>query len=294
MDAIKGLTRLGGVASHAELVAALGRKELRLAVGAGDVRRVGQGVYALPQADRDDIAVKRLSGALGLTSAALAHGWKVRVPPDRPMIWVPRHRKVSPARREGVDLRWGDVTALELETGVTTRIRTVIDCARFLPFDDAVAVADSALRSETVTPETLLAAAEASPRTRRKQALAVVAAADGRAANPLETGLRTICRRIPGLDVEPQVMVGDIGRADLVDRGRRLVIEAESMEHHGTRTKYRRDVRRYTAMVGARHLVLRFCWEDVMFAADDVQASIESVLSWWPPAERLAVEPPAA
>ena len=294
MSATKVLTRLGGVASRAELEAALGRTELELAVAAGDVRRVGQGVYALPQADRDQVAVKRLTGALGLTSAAMAHGWKVRVPPDRPMIWVPRTRKVSASRREGVDLRWGALTAAELAAGVTTPARTVIDCARFLEFDDALAVADSALRSKHVTPEELRAAAEASPRTGRAKVLAVVAAADGRAANPMESGLRGICRRIPNLDVEPQVKVGDIGRADLVDRGRRLVIEAESMEHHGTRTKYRKDVRRYTAMVGARHLVLRYCWEDIMFAADDVRASIESVLTWWPPAERLAVESPAA
>jgi len=92
-----------------------------------------------------------LSGALGLTSAAVAHGWKVRVPPDRPMVWVPRHRKVSAARREDVDLRWGMLNAAELEAGITAPVRTVVDCARLLPFDDALAVPDSALRSTTVT-----------------------------------------------------------------------------------------------------------------------------------------------
>jgi len=48
MDATDALTRLGGVGAHAELVAALGRNRLRLAVEAGAVRRVSQGVYALP------------------------------------------------------------------------------------------------------------------------------------------------------------------------------------------------------------------------------------------------------
>jgi hypothetical protein len=38
----------------------------------------------------------------------------------------------------------------EIVAGVTGPLRTVVDCARVLPFDSALAVADSALRSGNV------------------------------------------------------------------------------------------------------------------------------------------------
>jgi hypothetical protein len=58
--------------------------------------------------------------------------------------------------------------------GVTDPVRTVIDCARDLPFDEALAVADSALRSGKVGPDALRQAAARSPRTGR----------DGRSGSP--------------------------------------------------------------------------------------------------------------
>lgn len=67
------------------------------------------------------------------------------------------------------------------------------------------------------------------------------------------------------MDVEPQQWVGAIGRADLVDHGRRIVIEADSFEFHSDRASLRRDVHRYTAFVRLGYRVVRFTWEDVMF-----------------------------
>jgi hypothetical protein len=85
--------------------------------------------------------------------------------------------------------------------GVTTPSRTVIDCARLLPFDEALAIADSALRSGFVTREELTEAD-----VRGAGALAVrrvVRHADPRAANPFESVLRALCLEA-GLSVEPQ------------------------------------------------------------------------------------------
>lgn len=58
-------------------------------------------------------------------------------------------------------------------TGVTSPPRTVADCARWLPFDEALAVADSAMRAG-LTRRDLLAAVEALPRTGRERARWVV------------------------------------------------------------------------------------------------------------------------
>ena len=291
MEAVIALTRLGGVASHAELVNAAGRSALRAALDAGLIVRAATGTYGVPDADRARLAALKLNGALGLTSAALAYGWKVKDLPAAPTVWVPRNRRVSPHRRHGIDVRWGSLTTGELSRRRTDPARTVVDCARFLPFDEALAVADSALRSGEVGPIGLLEAAEMAPRTGRSQAIRVAGAATHEADNPMESVLRAICLDIKGLQVLPQQWVGDVGRADLVDRARRLVIEAESMEFHGSLAGYRRDVRRYTGFVGERHLVLRFCWEDIMLRPAAVTAAIEEVLTWWPPPSRHAARP---
>lgn len=234
MEVVVALTRLGGVASHAELVSAAGRSALRSAVDAGLIVRTATGTYGVPDADRARLAALKLNGALTLTSAALAYGWKVKELPPQPSVWVPRTRRVSADRREGIDIRWGALTPRELARRRTDPARTVVDCARFLPFDAALAVADSALRSGDVGPIGLLEAAELSPRTGRARAIRVATCATPEAANPMESVLRALCLEIDGLDVLPQQWVGDVGRADLVDPDRRLVIEAESMEFHGS------------------------------------------------------------
>ena len=92
--------------------------------------------------------------------------------------------------------------------------------------------------------------------------------ASGLAANPFESVLRAIALDVPGLDLRPQVVIAEggwVGRPDLVDTERRLVVEAESFEFHGRRAALRRDCERYTALTLLGWTVLRFAWEHVMF-----------------------------
>ncbi len=86
----------------------------------------------------------------------------------------------------GLEVHWADVPAFDVSGVVTTPLRTVINCARAYPFDVALTVADSALRSRQVTLSQLLATAERSPRTGRRAAIRVARQADQRAANRFE------------------------------------------------------------------------------------------------------------
>ena len=104
---------------------------------------------------------------------------------------VPHHRKVVASRRSGVRVLWINLADDQVADGVTTPFRTVIDCARLLPFDEALAVADSALRSGLVTREELDAIdvrGAGAAAVRR-----VLRHADARAANPFESVLRALC-----------------------------------------------------------------------------------------------------
>ena len=162
--------------------------------------RVSHGLYGLPNVQAAGLAARRLNGVLSLTSAALHHGWPVLVPPAKPHVTVPRHRKVAATRRAGVDLHYADVASDGI---ATTPEQTVIDCARFLPLPDALAVADSALRAG-VGRHSLLIAAGKSPRTHRDKVFAVVEAADKRAENPFESAIRGVSLEFPELRLVPR------------------------------------------------------------------------------------------
>jgi very-short-patch-repair endonuclease len=277
MDAVEALTRLGGLGTRSEVLALTSRQGLRRAILDGRVVRLKAGTYALPDADQARVAARALGGTVSMLSAALHWGWKVRMPPARPSVTLARHRRIA-ARGVEADVRWANLAPDDVVDGVTGKLRTVVDCARWLPFPDGLSVADSALRAGDVTQPQLLAAAGASSRTGRPAAIKVALAADERAANPFESSLRAIAIGVPGLCVEPQFPIGTVGHADLADERLRIALEAESWEFHATREAFRYDVRRYTSFTRLDWLVVRFLWEDVMHRPDRVHAILADVV----------------
>ncbi len=270
------LLRLGGVASRRQLLEVLTPGQLRSAVSEGRVSRVGHGLYALPEVDDARAAARSLCGVLSHTSAALHHGWPVKSPPRRPHVMVPRKRRVAPGRKAGVHLHYGE--AAECADGLATSPeQTVVDCARVLPFDEALAVADSALRAG-VGRHSLLAAAERSSRTGRTRAIRVVEAGDGRAENPFESVVRALSLELPALRLVPQVVIPGYGRPDLYDEASRLVVECDSFTFHARREAVVKDVERYNAAQLHQLALLRFAWEHIMLRQDYVRQTFRSWL----------------
>ena len=276
MDAVEALHRCGGVADHATLRRLTTRRSLRRALSDEAVVRVSMGRYALPSAHDALVAAHRVRGVISHLSAAAWWGWELKSQPPRPEITVPKHRE---RHSRGVHLHWADLTEDDIREGVvTSRERTLVDCLRALPFDEALAVADSALRADDITHEQLTGLARAARGPGSRQIRRVAAQADGRAANPFESVLRALAVEA-GLDVRAQVVVavqnGSV-RPDLVDERRGLILEADSFGWHGSRAALRRDCRRYNALVVAGWFVLRFSWEDVMHDQDYVREVLRS------------------
>lgn len=264
MEAVAALARLGGVADARSLLRLTTRRRLGRAVHRGAVVRVSRGRYALPAASEARREAVRLTAVVCLRSAAAHHGWAMKEQPPMPELAVARTRRLDEERRSGVRIVWMDVATDDLHAGVTTPLRTVIDCARRLPFDEALAIADSALRSGLVSRADLAgidvrgAGAGAVRRVLRH--------ADGRAANPFESVLRALCIEA-GLEVEPQValhLVTGVVHPDLVCLGMKVVLEADSWTHHATRRGHTRDCARYNLLVLHGWRVFRFTWEQVM------------------------------
>ncbi|MBO0842597.1 MAG: DUF559 domain-containing protein [Nocardioides sp.] len=280
------LRKQGGSATRRELLALGLSGQLEAALAAGTLVALTGARVALPGLPDDKAAALALGGVVSGLSAARVWGWSLKREPTTIEVTVPRN--ASRKTRAGVVVRRQDLPAGATGPGaITSRAQTVVDCARMLPFDEALCVADSSLRDGLVTGltrEDMIRAAESSPRTGRRRALDVIAAADPRAANAFESVARAIVIPISGLRVEPQ---GELGLneggtpqyGDLVDADLKLLIECESWAYHSGEEPFRRDVRRYTDLVARGWTVLRFVWEDVMQHPDYVRRQVERVVA---------------
>lgn len=281
------MRELGGVARRRVLLRVTSRKRLDRAVVRGEIVRTNRGVYRLASADLALVRATELRGTVSHLSAATLHGWEVAYPATCPWVTVPRN--VGASAPGDCFVFWADLSD---EAGpVTSPLRTVIDCARRLEFGPALAVADAALRHGDVTRAELASAAAAVRGKGAATARRVAAQASGLAANPFESMLRAIAIEV-GLSVRPQVGIGigpgEVVHPDVVDRGRRVVLEADSWEFHAGREAHARDCRRYTLLVVHGWTVLRFTWRQVMHEADFVRWCLDSLLEGTPPEANVA------
>ncbi|MEV0801361.1 DUF559 domain-containing protein [Kribbella sp. NPDC050281] len=273
------LHRRAGTATYAELRALVPARAIRGGLADGAIRRIAKGVYALPPVPDPLAAARAQGGLVSHLSAAVLHGFSVLDLPDKPQVTVPRgqHRRLSPIQCE---LHWAD--DVPSEDRCTGKLRTVLDCARTLPFEAALTVADSALRLGALDrAQLLIAAAElVGPGSRRARRIA--AAADGRAESPLESVLRSILIEA-GIDgFVPQVVVRDgtfSARIDLGHPGLLIALEADGFAYHSTRTALTRDCRRHVNLTLRGWRLLRFSWEDVMFDRGWVVEAIRQAMA---------------
>jgi very-short-patch-repair endonuclease len=277
MDVQEALTSLGGVATTRQLVRLSSARELRAAVAAGAVVRVGRGRFRTKDADKALKRAAELRGMASHLSAAQVHGWEMPYAPSIPWVTVPRQRQVPKERRAIVV--WADLSD---EGGfVTSKLRTVVDCGRRCEFVVALSIADSAIRCGDVDAESFVKAAsqvrgKGAARVRR-----VAAHASGLAANAFESALRGIALEA-GLDARPQVPVTTGGieiHPDVVDVDRRIALEADSWEFHATKDAFQRDCWRYTSLTADGWTVLRFTWWQVMEQPDWVREVIERIVA---------------
>ena len=274
MDAVAALTRLGGIGSTAEVLALTSRKRLRGAVASRRVVHVSRGRYALPAADEARDVAAQVGGHLRLLSAAAHWEWETKWPARYPQVVAPRR----PDRPVPAELVYDVLPRADRDGWATSRLRTVLDCAAQLPFDEALAVADSALRHHDLAPEELLGALrpDTPPSVRR-----VLENATDLAANPFESVLRAI---LIGADIAvvPQwspTLGGVTYHPDLVEPFHAIAIEANSWAHHAGKAEHDADCQRYNALVIGGWTVLRFTWEQVMFSPRVVVETVRAAMT---------------
>jgi hypothetical protein len=185
VSVVEVLVELGGVAARAALVAATSRADVDRALREHEVVRHRRDRYALPVAEDALAIAHRLTGVVAGVSAALHWGWAVKTVPERPVIVLPRNRRLRGDEAEVASLRRVDLGPDDVDGVVTAKDRTLLDCLRWEPADSALAVADSALRDGFPRPRLSALARDArGPGSSRARWVAL--RADARSANSFE------------------------------------------------------------------------------------------------------------
>ena len=267
-DPVDVVRRLGGAAEASEILPWTTRHRLWRAVVDGRLTKAGHGVYMLPELPEPERAAARVRGVLSHASAAAWWGLALVTPPDVVHVTVPHGAR--PPAEQGVRVHSSRHPPADQREGerCTPVLRTVLDCAATMPLREALAVADSALAQRFLQGPELLDAARAARGPARGRLVRVALAADHRACNAFESCLRGLVLEAGLEGFEPQLEIRlptRIVHVDLGDPERRLVLEAESFAHHGSRGDLVYDCERYNELWANGWRVLRFAWEHVMF-----------------------------
>ena len=268
---VAALQSRGGIATTAEIRSAgVGEHTLRHALVERAVVRPRHGVVALATVPAPILAAAAAGGALACLSAAEHFGW-----------WVPRdgrlHVSIRPnasraSRPEVVLHRDGHHLSVD-ERFVVSRQSCVAQCIRYLPFEHAVALLDSARHTDPArSADSLAFDLEALAAVLPRRLHLIIAASDPRAESGAESIARVRLSRA-GLVVRPQHWVTGGIRVDLLI-GDRLVVEIGSTAFHATPEQYEKDHFRATTLLALGFDVLEFTTRQVM----DDWPSVEDVI----------------
>ncbi len=297
MTVVEALRSLGGTARWSELRRLISQHALDQALGTGSVVRAGRrGHYCLP--DRlDQSRARAVGGVVSHISAAEIWELGVLEPQTSLHVTVRRHRH-GVNRPQHIVVHYSDLRPDEIRGGVTTVLRTVVDCARTCAFPQALVIADTAIRIGHITHRELVETAAMLRGPGAARARRVATYSDSRAMSPPESALRAILIDGGITSFVPQFRARRNGRwiatADLGDRATGVLLEADSFLWHGQRAALERDARRYNELVAAGYLVLRFTWEHVVGDPAWVLTVVRRVLARRGRSEEWEEQPPAA
>ena len=274
------LRALGGTARWKQLRGHVGWRALAAARAGGQVGFSGS-FYFLIGTSEDIRLAGVLRGVRSHTTAAVHHGFAL--PPDDGLVRLTVPPNAHRASDRRVRLSFRSLSPSEVVGDVTTGLRTVVDCLRDEDFRVALSVGDSALRSGAVTRDELVAAVTSLHGRGARLARDRAAMLDARSANAFESCARAILIVGGVTGFVPQVTIRHdgqfVGRADLADRRRQIVIECDGFEFHAARPAFIKDLTRFTMLVAGGWRPLRFTWEQVMFQPGWVLARVREVVA---------------
>ena len=105
-DPVAVVREAGGLVDAATLRRRCTAQAIRRCLVAGTIVRLRRGRYGVPGIPDAERLATELSGVLTHLSAALAWGWEVKEPPDRPHLTFLKGRSLTPAQRRRIHSHW--------------------------------------------------------------------------------------------------------------------------------------------------------------------------------------------
>lgn len=280
MDVIDAITSLGGTARWIELREHVSQRALERAVHDKEIVRIGRGVYRLanlPEPQATLPGVYSHVTAAEIWELGVLHKTKIThitVPHSTRRIEVPANTKVH----------YADLSPDATDRRTTRPLQTVLDCSRTCRFDEALAIADTAVRVRMITKPALIEAAAQLRGPGSRQARRIAELCDERSHSPLESALRALLIEAGLIFFEPQYAAraanGQVlAKVDLGDPVTGVLLEADSFLFHGHRGQLEWDARRYSVLVAHGYLVLRFAYEHVLGDKDWVVDTVKRTLA---------------
>lgn len=206
-------------------------------------------------------------------SAALIHGWRLLRRPARPHVLAPAGKGTRSTGRLAAH-HTGTLPSEDVghvgELSVTTRARTALDCARFLPQDAAVVIMDQALRAGVVREELAERIADLPGHRGVHRAGQALQLADPLAESPAETLTRLVLvrHRLPPFVCQlPVDTPFGVFRADFAWPRARLILEFDGqVKYTGeqpTDQVLLAERRREKALTNAGWRVVRTDWPTI-------------------------------
>lgn len=255
----------GGVVSSAQLRAAgWSHARIRKLSGQG-WRSPRRGWYASPSAEPYVVRAVAAGGVVGCVSAL-----RMR------RVWVPdsalhvRHSERARRSRPGVRSCRPYRLDPPIDGAVDPIDVAVASAANCLGAEGLVVVLDSMLNTGMLD----MADARAVVAASRFAGLDLADRCDAASESGTETVIR-LRLRARGIRLRTQVGIPGVGRVDFLV-GDRLIIEADSREHHLPR--YQADRTRDRVAVGLGFTVMRLTYEDVFYRWDGVLADVLAVI----------------
>ncbi|MCW2706872.1 MAG: hypothetical protein JWM22_714 [Frankiales bacterium] len=285
--------------------AGLSRHHLRLAMDEKLVQRVRRSVYStkpLPPVaghlltngvlDLGYLALMRAvllelgkRAVLGGRSAALAWGWDLLVEPEKVEVVVPPGGTTERADVEFTQLVWQSRVPLPVRQldplPVLSATDTVLHCAITLPMREAVAIADSAMRSSTITHKQLTAAVRAhhaKPGYRRMRK--VLLWSDPKCGSVLESAFRVLVLEAGLARPNSQYRIGG-ARVDFCWVVLRIVVEVDGRRFHDPEDSRNKDRKRDHMLVSTSWRLLRFTWQEIVHDPGYVLGILNATLAGW-------------
>lgn len=264
------LAHFGGIARGTQLQEfRCTRFQLANAARNGTIRRIRNGVYALPGLDPDITAAAAHGGELTCAAALRHHGvWMLSTPAPEIHVWM------GAAGRTHHDecMCVPHYTPGTAGVGIASPAAALVHLYRCFDHETFFAAYESAWNKRLIT---------ASDRARIRRELPAAASwLLDLARHDAESGLESLLRlrlHLLGIRLECQVEIGGVGRVDFL-LGGRIILEADGKLNHAGTMRHK-DLMRDAAASALGYETLRFDYAMIVHDWDTVIAAILPALA---------------